>query len=47
MCQGERGDSCCCENPEKLKAKPQDCTPEQIKECHGEAREHSCAKEKK
>ena len=40
-----------CLHPEKLKGKPGDCTPEQIKECHGEshgkghgdAKEHPCA----
>ncbi len=32
----------CCEQPDKLKTKPGECTPEQIKECHGEAKEHSC-----
>ena len=24
---------------------PKDCTPEQIRECHGDAREHSCEKQ--
>jgi len=31
-----------CKYPEKLKGKPEECTPEQIKECHGEAAEHPC-----
>ncbi len=31
-----------CEHPEKLKGKPGDCSPEQIKECHGEEAGHSC-----
>jgi len=35
----------CCQQPEKLKTKPQECTPEQIKECHGDEKEHSCEKE--
>jgi hypothetical protein len=26
---------------------PKKCTPEQIKECHGEAAEHSCGKKAK
>ncbi|MFP4214220.1 MAG: hypothetical protein ACLFRL_08940 [Desulfohalobiaceae bacterium] len=26
-----------CQFPHKLKDKPEDCTAEQIKECHGEA----------
>ena len=32
----------CCQKPEKLKGKPKDCTPEQIKECHGDSKEHPC-----
>lgn len=31
-----------CRNPEKLTGKPEDCSPEQIKECHGEVAEHPC-----
>ena len=37
----------CCEQPEKLKGKPGECTPAQIKECHGDAKEHPCKGEKK
>ncbi len=37
----------CCEKPEKLKGKPEECTPEQIKECHGDVKEHVCTGEKK
>ena len=37
----------CCQHPEKLKGKPEECTPEQIKECHGEVKEHPCQSEKK
>ena len=33
---------CCCEKPEKLKGKPEDCSPEQIKECHGDTKNHPC-----
>lgn len=33
---------CKCEYPEKLKGKPEECTPEQIKECHGDTKEHPC-----
>lgn len=40
MCQAEKKKGC--EHPEKLKDKPEECTPEQIKECHGEVREHPC-----
>jgi len=37
----------CCEHPEKLKGKPEQCTPEQIKECHGEGNDHPCEGKKK
>jgi len=36
MCQN------CCQQPKKLMDKPENCTPEQIRECHGESREHPC-----
>jgi transposase len=34
-----------CEHPEKLKGRPEECSPEQIKECHGDisAKDHPCA----
>jgi hypothetical protein len=35
-----------CEHPEKLKGKPGECSPEQIKECHGKASKHPCVKAK-
>lgn len=31
-----------CEKPEELKGKPEDCSPEQIKKCHGDEKEHPC-----
>ena len=34
----------CCQQPDKLKSKPEACTPEQIKECHGDAKDHPCEK---
>ena len=37
----------CCEQPEKLKIKPEACTPEQIKECHGDEKDHPCECKKK
>lgn len=37
----------CCEHPDKLKGKPQDCTPVQIKECHGDVKKHPREGEKK
>jgi len=42
MCKCE----CKCAHPEKLKGKPGECSPEQIKECHGDAKEHPCTQEK-
>ena len=38
MCESK----CCCQQPERLKEKPENCTPEQIRECHGDAQEHPC-----
>ena len=35
-------DKCCCSNPEKLKDKPENCTAEQIAECHPETDGHPC-----
>ena len=31
-----------CRKPEDLTGKPEDCSPEQIRKCHGEAEEHPC-----
>lgn len=31
-----------CQKPEKLKGKPEECSPEQIRECHGDVKEHPC-----
>ena len=36
---------CKCQTPEKFKEKPEECTPEQIKECHGETASHPCEDE--
>ena len=35
---------CTCEHSGKLKGKPGECSPEQIKECHGNE-EYPCEKE--
>jgi ArsR family transcriptional regulator len=35
----------CCQQPDKLKDKPENCTPEQIRECHGDTEGHLCKKE--
>lgn len=37
----------CCEKPVMLKDKPEKCTLEQIKKCHGDAKDHPCTAEKK
>jgi hypothetical protein len=37
----------CCQKPEQLKGKPQECSPEQIEKCHGSQQNHPCAIEKK
>ncbi len=31
-----------CQKPEKLKDKPEKCSPEQIRECHGNDKGHEC-----
>lgn len=35
----------CCK-PEKLKDKPEQCSPAQIKECHGDSEKHPCIQTK-
>jgi len=45
--EGAKMCDCKCQYPEKLKTKPEECTPEQIKECHGDDKEHPCEEEKK
>ncbi len=40
MCDGHEGK---CEHPHNLKCKkPSECSPEQIKECHGDVKKHPC-----
>jgi len=36
----------CCQRPEKLKGKPIECSPEQVKECHGDVKDHPCLESK-
>lgn len=31
-----------CQKPENLKGKPEGCSPEQIKQCHGDEKDHPC-----
>jgi len=38
MCDKKEG----CRQPEKSKGDPKQCSPEQIEECHGDAKEHPC-----
>ena len=33
-----------CQKPEELKGKPAECSPEQIKKCHGDEKAHPCIK---
>ena len=35
-----------CQEPENLKGKPKDCSPEQICECHGTVEDHPCTGQK-
>ena len=35
-----------CEHPERLKGKPGECSPQQIRECHGDVKKPPCLKEK-
>ena len=36
---------CCgCQKPENAETKPEECSPEQIKECHGDEEGHPCDK---
>ncbi len=34
-----------CDKPENLKTTPEECTPEQIRECHGVVEDHPCMEE--
>jgi ArsR family transcriptional regulator, arsenate/arsenite/antimonite-responsive transcriptional repressor len=33
-----------CQKPEELQGKPEECSPEQIKKCHGDTQDHPCVK---
>ena len=37
---------CGCKKPERLKEKPEKCTPGQIEECHGKEECHPCEESK-
>jgi len=36
-----------CKKPENLKGKPEECSSQQIRKCHGDAKKHPCAKTRK
>ena len=36
----------CCQQPAQLKNKPENCTPEQIRACHGDEKDHPCVSTK-
>jgi len=38
MCEKDN----CCQKPEQLESKPEDCSPEQIRKCHGSSEIHPC-----
>ena len=38
--------ACKCQHPEKLKGKPEECTPKQIEKCHGKVAKHPCVPRK-
>ncbi len=40
MCNAGKG----CQEPKELKGRPQDCSAEQIRKCHGDAKKHPCTK---
>ena len=35
-----------CRKPKSLKGDPKECTPQQVKKCHGNAKGHVCAQSK-
>jgi hypothetical protein len=38
VCSGKRK----CQRPKELVGKPEKCSPEQIRRCHGEVKKHPC-----
>jgi hypothetical protein len=43
MCSGKGK----CQKPENLKGKPGECSPAQIRKCHGDVKGHPCVSGKK
>jgi len=33
-----------CQKPAELNGKPADCSPKQVRKCHGDVKEHPCTK---
>ena len=42
MCSEKKG----CQKPANLKGKPEECSPEQIRKCHGSVKNHPCVPKK-
>ena len=40
MCEEKEG----CQKPEELQGDPKECSPEQIRKCHGDVEGHPCVK---
>jgi len=38
MCDGKEG----CQKPKEPVGKPEQCSPEQVRKCHGDLRKHPC-----
>ena len=38
MCDAKKG----CRKPEELEGAPEECSPEQIRKCHGDVQTHPC-----
>jgi len=45
MKEKEAEERIACPHPERLEGKPEECSEEQIRECHGEVEEHPCVEE--
>ena len=37
------GEKSQCQKPENLEGKPKECSPEQVRKCHGDVKDHPCA----
>jgi ArsR family transcriptional regulator len=45
--ESEKMCDCKCQHPEKLKGKPEECSPKQIEKCHGSKKNHPCVPKSK